>query len=340
LDGRSTELLRFARNDEGRVTGPHAAAVARFAADLDALVPAGQSLGIAVSGGPDSLALLLLAAAARPGTLEAATVDHALRAESRDEAKGVSSLCKQLGIPHHILTVEWDQRPSANIQARAREARYFLLDEWALRRGLPAIATAHHADDQAETLLMRLARGAGLSGLVGTRKRRLLDGGVQLVRPLLGWRRSELAEIVAGSGLTPVDDPANRDPRHDRTRFRGLLDEAEWANVDRLAASAAWLAEADEALVWMTAALATSRIAPDGDALTLDAEGLPRELQRRLLLRAFDRFDARRPRGPDLDRAMHALSAGKTATLSGLKLSGGNPWRLEHAPARRNDRPL
>jgi tRNA(Ile)-lysidine synthase len=149
-----------------------------------------------------------------------------------------------------------------------------------------------------------------------------------------------LAEIVAASGLTPVDDPANRDPRHDRTRFRALVNEAEWADVDRLAASAAWLAEADEALVWMTTALASSRIAPDGDALTVDTEGLPRELQRRLLLRAFDRFDVKRPRGPDLDRAMHALAAGKTSTLSGLKLAGGNPWRMEHAPARRGDRPL
>jgi tRNA(Ile)-lysidine synthase len=314
--------------------------VARFAADLDALIPAGDTLGVAVSGGPDSLALLLLAAAARPGKVEAATVDHVLRAESRDEAEGVASICKSVGVPHHVLTVEWDQRPTANIQARAREARYFLLDEWALRRGLRFVATAHHADDQAETLLMRLARGAGLSGLVGTRKRRLLDGGVQLVRPLLGWRRSELAEIVDGSGLTPVDDPANRDPRHDRTRFRALIEDSEWADVDRLAASAAWLAEADEALVWMTTALATSRIAPDGDALTLDAAGLPRELQRRLLLRAFDRFDVKRPRGPDLDRAMHALASGKTATLSGLKLAGGDPWRLEHAPARRDTRPL
>jgi tRNA(Ile)-lysidine synthase len=314
--------------------------IARFAADLDALVPSGGNVGVAVSGGPDSLALLLLAAAARPGKVEAATVDHALRAESRAEAEGVAAICKQLGVPHHILTAHWAEQPAANIQARAREMRYALLDEWALRRGLPAVATAHHADDQAETLLMRLARGAGLSGLVGTRKRRLLDGGVHLVRPLLGWRRAELGGIVAASGLTPVDDPSNRDPRHDRTRFRGLIDEAEWANVDRLAASAAWLAEADEALEWMTSALATSRIAPDGAALTLDVHGLPREIQRRLLLRAFDRFDAKRPRGPDLDRALHALAMGKVKTLSGLKLSGGNPWRLEHAPARRDDRPL
>lgn len=311
------------------------AALSRFASDLDALVPPAASVGVAVSGGPDSLALLLLAAAARPGKIAAATVDHGFRAESRDEAEMVGAACRQLGVPHAILTVHWPEQPTANLQARAREARYWLLDEWALRNDLQAIATAHHADDQAETLLMRLARGAGLPGLVGARKRRLLDGGIHVVRPLLEWRRAELAAIVADSGLTPVDDPANRDPRHDRSRFRGLLDEAEWANVDRLAASAAWLAEADDALEWMTRALATSRIVPDGEALALDADGLPRELQRRLLLAAFDRLDAKRPRGPELDRAMRAISAGKAATLSGLKLEGGKPWLLRHAPPRR-----
>lgn len=311
------------------------ATVERFSADLDALVPAGEPLGIAVSGGPDSLALLLLAVAARPGRIEAATVDHGFRAESLEEAKMVGETCAGLGVPHAILTVDWPDRPATNLQARARQARYWLLDEWALRRGLPSIATAHHADDQAETLLMRLARGAGLSGLVGARRRRLLDGGVHVVRPLLDWRRAELAAIVDASGLTPVDDPANRDPRHDRSRFRGLLDEAEWANVDRLAASAAWLGDADDALEWMTTALATSRIVPDGDSLAMDAEGLPKELQRRLLLRGFDRLDARAPRGPDLDRAMRALAAGRSATLSGLKMEGGARWRLSHEGPRR-----
>jgi tRNA(Ile)-lysidine synthase len=309
--------------------------VSRFTADLDALAPASEPLGVAVSGGPDSLALLLLAAAARPGMVEAATVDHGFRAESADEAEMVATICKDMGVHHATLTVEWPGQPTANLQARAREARFWLLDVWALRRGLPSVATAHHAEDQAETLLMRLARGAGLRGLVGARRRRLLDGGVHVVRPLLDWRRAELAAIVEGSGLTPVDDPANRDPRHDRSRFRTVIDAADWANVDRLAASAAWLADADEALDWMTKALTISRLVPDGDALVLDSSGLPKELQRRLLLSAFDRLDARHPRGPDLDRAMRALAAGKSATLSGLKLKGGETWRLSHEPPRR-----
>lgn len=309
--------------------------ITRFSADLDALVGAGKKLGVAVSGGPDSLGLLLLAAAARPGLVEAATVDHSLRRGSDDEARMVAAVCKQLGLRHAVLTVRWADPPLSNIQARARHERYVLLGEWAVRRRLPAISTAHHADDQAETLLMRLARGAGLSGLVGARRRRLLAPGVELVRPLLSWRRAELRGIVAESGFTPVDDPANRDPRHDRSRFRGLLDEAEWANVDRIASSAAWLADADEALEWITRSLATSRIVPAGGALAIDAEGLPKELQRRLLLSAFDRLDARRPRGPELDRAMRTLAAGKTATLSGLKLSGGRKWLARHQPPRR-----
>ena len=141
--------------------------VERFGADLDALVPSGMRLGVAVSGGPDSLALLLLAAAARPTMVEAATVDHGLRAGSADEARMVAGICKQLGVPHRTLLADWPEAPTTNIQAAARAMRYRLLNEWAIDRGLPAVATAHHADDQAETLLMRLVRGAGVGGLGG-----------------------------------------------------------------------------------------------------------------------------------------------------------------------------
>ena len=309
--------------------------LSRFAADIDALVEPGARLGVAVSGGPDSLALLLLATAARPGLIEAATVDHRLRPESREEAAMVAGVCAGLDVPHATLTVRWPRQPDSNLQAQAREARYAELAGWARDRRLAAVTTAHHADDQAETVLMRLARGAGLTGLVGARRRRLLTPGTALVRPLLGWRRSELAAIVRDAGLTPVDDPANRDPRHDRSRFRNVLEGAEWADVERMAGSAGWLAEAEEALEWITAGLATNRLVPDGTALRLDAQGLPRELQRRLLLAAFDRFDVARPRGPHLARAHEALLAGRVATLAGLKLEPGPPWRISRAPPRR-----
>src|SRR3954453_2283282 len=106
------------------VPGP--ALIERFSADLDALLAPSERLGVAVSGGPDSLALLLLAAAARPGLIEAATVDHALRPESRAEAEMVAALCKRIGVPHEILTVEWEHKPETALQERARLHRYRL----------------------------------------------------------------------------------------------------------------------------------------------------------------------------------------------------------------------
>ncbi len=307
----------------------------RFAADLDALVAPGSKIGVAVSGGPDSLALLLLAAAARPGLVEAASVDHALRPESRAEAEMVAALCERLAVPHEILTLEWKRAPNRNLQARAREARYQLLGTWAVRRGLTAVATAHHLDDQAETLLMRLARGAGVGGLGATRARRPLVKGVKLVRPLLGWRKAELAALVATAGIKPVDDPSNRDPRHDRVRMRQWLRGADWADPERLAASATWLSEADEALEWALRPLATERIVREGAGLDVDPSAIPRELQRRLLLVAFAEMGAPRPRGPELARALDSLRKGGTTTLAGIKLEGGRTWRLRRAAARR-----
>ncbi|MCL6742040.1 tRNA lysidine(34) synthetase TilS [Sphingomonas sp. RB56-2] len=315
---------------------PAAEASIRFAADLDALSPRDARIGIAVSGGPDSLALLLLAAAARPASVEAATVDHGLRQESAEEAAMVAELCAELDIPHRTLIADWSEPPAANVQAEARAMRYRLLNEWAIDRGLSAIATAHHADDQAETLLMRLSRGAGVGGLGGTRARRALSEQVDLIRPLLGWRKTELAKLVAEAGLTPVDDPSNRDPKHDRSRMREWLAGADWADPARLAVSASAIREADEALDWALAPLIASRVKQDGGALIIEPFDLPRELKRRLLLAAFAEFGVVAPRGPDLIRALEALERDETTTLSGLKLEGGTFWRLSMAPARRS----
>ena len=208
--------------------------VSHFAADFDALIAADTRIGVAVSGGPDSLALLLLANAARPGRIEAATVDHGLRAGSADEATMVAKLCGELGVPHRTLLADWPEPPVANVQAAARAMRYRLLNEWAIEQGLAGVATAHHADDQAETLLMRLLRGSGVGGLGGSRKARALSEEALLIRPLLGWRKSALEAIARGAGLSPVDDPSNRDPRHDRSRIRQLL---EFDRLDRSGAA-------------------------------------------------------------------------------------------------------
>lgn len=307
----------------------------RFGADLEALAEPGATLGVAVSGGPDSLALLLLATTARPGAVEAATVDHALRPQSRAEAHMVAAVCKQIGVPHSILTIDWPKAPKSNLQAQAREKRYELLGRWAVARGITAVATAHHLDDQAETLLMRLARGAGIGGLGSVRTRRPLTPDTELIRPLLSWRKSELTGLVTAAGLEPVDDPSNRDPRHDRVRMREWLKRAEWAEPERLAASAAWLDEADQALDWALAPLAATRISRGGGVVTIDPTDVPRELQRRLLLAALAELGVRRPRGPELARAMDRLAKGEATTLGGLKLQGGSVWRLRLAPSRR-----
>lgn len=305
-----------------------AESLARFAADLDALVAPDARLGLAVSGGPDSLALLLLAHAARPGMVEAATVDHRIRPEGAGEAAMVGRVCAEMGVPHAVLEADWTEAPSANLQAAARAMRYRLLGQWAGGRGLAAVATAHHADDQAETLLMRLARGAGLSGLAGARTARPLEANVTLVRPLLGWRKDELGVLVAACGHSAVDDPSNRDPAFDRARMRALIGEEAAFDPARIARSAAALADANEALEWTMGQVSQARMASDGEALVLDPSGLPRDLQRRLLLAAFRQMGADEPRGPELMRAMAALANGGSATLSGLKMRGGDRWRL------------
>ena len=303
-----------------------------FERALDHLAPDGM-IGLAVSGGPDSLALLLLAARARPGRVEAATVDHGLRPESASEAAEVAAICQDLGVPHFILPVQVGA--GASVQARAREARYLALAGWARDRHLKAVATAHHLDDQAETLLMRLARGSGLRGLAAMRPSRSLTEGVRLIRPLLGLRKDELVGVVEAAELRALDDPANGDERHDRTRVRRLLEEMGWLSAERLARSAEALGQAEEALRWSAQQLAGSRVRVQGGSVEVEAGDLPDELGRRLLILGFERFGAACPNGPDMDRALATLSAGATCTLSGVKLSGGPVWRLAAAPPRR-----
>ncbi|KQX18231.1 hypothetical protein ASD39_17625 [Sphingomonas sp. Root50] len=304
----------------------------RFLADLARLLPGATArLGLAVSGGPDSMALLHLAAAVCPGRVEVATVDHGLRADAAAEARLVARACAAFAIPHATLPVAVEKRGS--VQAAARRVRYEALAAWARGRGLAAVATAHHADDQAETVLMRLARGAGLTGLAGIRERRDL-GGVLLVRPVLGWRRAELAEIVAG--IETVDDPSNADPRHDRTHARALLAAAgERLDPVRLAATAAHLADADAALDWLAGEAIRSRVDRLDDCRTLaDLEGLPREVRRRILARLVGEADSAVD-GPTLEIAMVRLDAGQVASLGTLKLSPGRRILIEKAPPRR-----
>lgn len=184
-----------------------------------------NALLVAVSGGPDSVALLALLAAwvQMPGrpALHAATVDHGLRPESAGEADAVAALCAKLGVGHE--TLRWEgPKPASAVQAEARRARYALLANAARRLGGATLVTAHTLDDQAETMLMRLAHGSGPSGLAGMRERREVNG-VALARPLLGFCKARLVATVEARGLSFVRDGSNSDRRFERVRWRETM---------------------------------------------------------------------------------------------------------------------
>lgn len=313
--------------------------IERLRSDFVRLAGEPERLGIAVSGGPDSLALLLLGAAAFPGRVEAATVDHRLRAESPDEAALVASVCDKLAVRHEILAV---QVPGGRdgVQGEARRVRYAALADWAERRSLPFLCTAHHADDQAETILMRLQRGSGPGGLSGIRAVRREDD-LTIVRPLLGWTRSELAEVVSSSGLTAVDDPSNRDIRFDRAVMRAFLRTNPEFQSKRLARSAAALAEAESALSWMADTLLAQRCSTQDGSWQIEMAGLPREMRRRLLSRAIGAIrrghDQPWSGSEDVEGLLSTLEAGGTGTLAGVMASAsGSRWSLRPAPPRRS----
>lgn len=305
-------------------------------------------LGLAVSGGPDSLALLLLAAAAmRDGHLAeiaVMSVDHGLREEAAEEVALVQRVCASLAIPFTAAQVSVS---AGNLQAKAREARYAALERWAVGAGLGAVATAHHADDQAETLLMRLARGSGLSGLAGVRAwGHLPDGETGLIRPLLGFRKSELEAVVASAGITPVRDPSNENPAFDRVRVRQHLAENDWLDPEMLAESAQHLAEAWRALEWYAQLDWEEAVAPEDDTLTLRYYcNVPRAIQVETVRRIVAELGGRVSRA-EAGRAADRLWRGENASLGGVLGVAGietvekvgvvmRVWRFSPEPPRK-----
>lgn len=203
------------------------------AALRDAFTPWWRAVGapkrllIAVSGGADSIALLHLAAALRPDAdLRVATVDHGLRPRSADDARFTERSASALGVD--AVTLHWEgTKPSTGVQAAARAMRYRLLAQEAERWRADAILTAHTADDQAETILMRAAHRSGVRGLAGMAAGSFIADGAgppqPLLRPLLGVRRAALRAFLAEIGAAFVDDPSNDDPRFERVRARRAL---------------------------------------------------------------------------------------------------------------------
>lgn len=273
--------------------------------------------------------MLLLANAALPGKFAAASVDHGLRPESADEARFVANLCETLHVEHITLTP--DQPITGNIQSAARAARYALLEQAAERLRCDVIATAHHQDDQLETLLMRIARGSGIDGLAAIRER---NG--RIIRPLLTFSKAELEQICADANITPVRDPSNDDSEFDRVAMRQYL--AAWPNpfdAARAARTSAAMADAAVALDWMTSELAVNRIMHNAGSVELRHAGLPLEMQRRLVLRSLRLIDPdMAPRGSALDRLLEDLQGLKTVTLGDILCKGGPVWHFSAAPPR------
>lgn len=315
------------------------------------MASAGHAL-LAVSGGPDSVALMGLAAAAAAAgpfaSLSVATVDHGFRLEGRRDAEAVVAAAEALGMPGHRLT--WAGGGTATrLQERARDGRYALLVGCAARIGATHLVTAHTADDQAETVLLRLARGSGTAGLVGMRadSRR---GDVRLVRPFLGVGKARLVASCRAAGWPFVEDPANADTRFARTRLRALLPAlaAEGLDAARFALLARRMAEADAA-VGHAAARALAEAAAEPGALRAGRLlGEPRAVFVRALALVLAEV------GPDIRQRLariERLAADLDAaaargtplrrTLQGalIDFDGRDRLALRRAPPRRADVP-
>jgi len=307
------------------------------------------ALLVAVSGGPDSVALLALLAewarVPRRPRLHAATVDHGLRPESAAEAAGVADLCGRLGVPH--VTLCWEgMKPATGLQAQARTARYALLAREAARLGGATLVTAHTLDDQAETLLMRLAHGSGPSGLTGMRARTVKEG-VALARPLLAIPKARLVATAEARGLPFVRDPSNADERFERVRWREtmpLLAE-QGLTAERLGRLTQRLARLDVAVARRAGDVFSSvTVAASGEGLSLRFDVLAAEPEEIVLRVIGLALDAVAPQGESyarlerLEDCAEALIEGQRAglalrrTLSGCIVSLGRDGVLTLKP--------
>ncbi|MFK7879700.1 tRNA lysidine(34) synthetase TilS [Roseobacter sp.] len=288
-----------------------------------------ETLGVAVSGGSDSVALLFMLhefSQIHGTRLHVITVDHGLRAEAAEEADFVAHLCKDLDLSHCIA--RWTDRSShGNLQNEARLARYRLISDWALAQDIQMVALGHTADDQAETVLMRLARGAGVEGLSGMAPQRMQNG-VTWVRPFLNVRRRDLQENLRRRNVTWCEDPSNEDNRFDRVKIRRALEVLEplGINTTALGQVASNMSSAREALSWQTAAAAKSAATVESGAVRLDwqsYEKLPDEIARRILLGALGWISgaAYAPRRKAVLGAIFSLKQGVNATVDGCQVA-------------------
>jgi tRNA(Ile)-lysidine synthase len=338
----------------------HAPISVQQAKDLFAHWKAAPALVLAVSGGPDSLALMWLAARwrralTRGPRLIAVTVDHGLRPEAAREARDVKRLARILDLPHR--TMRWNcAKPKTGLPAAARMARYRLLAQAARANGATHILTAHTRDDQAETLLMRMLRGSGIAGLAAMARETEREG-LMLARPLLDISKSQLVATLGKAKIAFADDPTNRDMSFTRPRLRALMpalaeEGGDSRNLARLAARLARANAAIEVLVDGAASYLALSDTRDVSRFGFDAgafAGLPEEIRLRLLKRAIDQIGHEGPAElgkleallATLDRA---IAEGKRTarlkqTLAGAAISLiGGRIHVDPAPPRKGKR--
>lgn len=294
-------------------------------------LPADQTIGVALSGGGDSTALLHLCLRAGLG-VEAVTVDHRLRPDSAGEAAAVAAFCRALGVRHEVRVWAHGAVPG-NLMDAARRARMGLIGDWALSRGIGVVALGHTRDDVAETVLMGLGRAAGLAGLSGMRPR-WEAGGVTFVRPLLDAGRTELRDWLRTQGIGWVDDPTNENPRYTRVKARKALEALKPLGItaERLAEVAANLARVQEALTTQVAAAGQGVIEAAGALqFTPGIWAEPSEVQRQVVIAAVLWLGGGgyAPRAAEVDRLVAALSGRGDATLAGCRARGG--WLMREA---------
>ncbi|WP_375254328.1 tRNA lysidine(34) synthetase TilS [Yoonia sp.] len=284
-----------------------------------------RPIGLAVSGGGDSIAMMHLAARSLAvGQLHVLSIDHGLRPEAAQELALVNAQAQALGLQHHVGHWSWDG--TGNLQAAARAGRWQALCALAARHELGMIWMGHTQDDQIETFLMRLARGSGVDGLAAMRMR-ATRGGMPLLRPLLEAKRADLRAWLRQQGISWADDPSNADARYDRVRARhmageladlGLTPKRVLQTIDHMNAARATLEQAAHQF-------AAAHVHEDRGDLLLAPEVLgdmTTDQNRRVLAAALGWINGRafRPRFDQLMAAAESLGKGQTATLAGCIL--------------------
>lgn len=298
-------------------------------------VEAGASVAVAVSGGPDSMALALLAGdwAGKSADIHFLTFDHGLRAASAGEAEQAGAWLAARGYTHHILTWPEDlPKPRSDLQAAARQARYRAMEDWCATRGVGMLLLGHHLEDQAETLLMRLARGSGVDGLAAMAANAppvTRADSPRLVRPLLGVQKARLVATLEARGQDWIEDPSNRDRSYLRVQARELLRDMplDGLTPERLAATARRMASVRAVLDEQTAKLLDA-------AVTLDEAGYARldispllaaDAHEEIILRVLSRLIASlggRAYPPRLEGVERLLGDLRSGEFSGATLAG------------------